>query len=441
MDIFSWWGAAGGSPRVVGGFGEASVAAWPQFFPDGRRFLFSGWDGESGTAAVYLASLDSPTPLVLLKRATAAQFAPPDYLLYLRDGNLLAQRFDWTNGRPMADAVAVAGSRTGATANAVTSRIAAFSTSQNGVVAYRTGPTTIRQRLVWRGRDGRFLRAVGEPGSYMELFLSRDGKSAVVNQGNASGNLALVDFAANTISPITSEHPLVYDGVWSPDSRTVAYQIYTPSRTRILALTLGETTPRVVLDDGSASYPDDWSPDGKWILAHKQALKQDHKQVRGEWIAFLTAVDGKAKGRVLIRTKTPGDQFQFSPDGRWLAYNCSESGRSEVYITNYPALNQVICVSDAGGCQPIWRGDSKELFYLTMDGRLMSVEMQNEMDLTVRPKELFRSRLRPYLGFAQYGADPAGQQFLLIEPDPAAEPAEFSEPIHVVANWAIQPRE
>ncbi len=432
---------SGGSPSVVRGFGEVSIAAWPQFFPDGRRFLFSGWDRESGTAEVYLASLDSPTPRVLIQRASAAQFAPPDYLLYLRDGNLMAQRFDWVNARPMAEAVAVARNRTGATANTASNRVATFSASQNGVLAFRTGPTTNRQRLVWRGRDGRYLRSVGEPGSFMELFLSRDGKSAVVNLGSASGNLALVDFAANTISPITSERPLVYDGVWSPDSRTVAYQIYTPSRTRILALTVGETTPRVVLDDGSASYPDDWSPDGKWILAHKQAPKQDRKQVGGEWIAFLTSVDGKAKGRVVLKTKGPADQFQFSPDGRWLAYNSPESGRSEVYVTNYPAVNQVTRISDGGGCQPIWRADSKELFYLTMDGRLMSVEMQNESVQTVRPKELFRTRLRPYTGFAQYGSDAAGHQFLVIEPDPAAEPAEFSEPIHVVANWETQPRE
>jgi hypothetical protein len=76
-----------------------------------------------------------------------------------------------------------------------------------------------------------------------------------------------------------------------------------------------------------------------------------------------------------------------------------------------------------------------------MEGKLMSVEMQTEIVQTARPKELFRSRLRPYFGFAQYAADAAGQQFLVIEPDPAAEPAEFSEPIHVVANWATQVRD
>jgi Tol biopolymer transport system component len=250
-----------------------------------------------------------------------------------------------------------------------------------------------------------------------------------VNLGNASGNLGLIDLASNTTFQLTKERPIVYDAVWSPDSRTIAFQIYTPPKTRILTLTLGEPSPRLLMDDGFANFPDDWSPDGKWILAHKQEGK--------ECVAFLLPADGKSKGRVVFKSKGLIDQLQFSPDGHWLAYNSTESGQWEVYVANYPAMNKVTRVSNGGGCQPAWRGDSKELFYLTLDGALMSVDMQ-EGTPTVPGKDLFASRMRPYPGFAQYATDAAGQQFLMIEPDPSAEAPESAEPIHVMTDWTAQ---
>jgi Tol biopolymer transport system component len=264
----------------------------------------------------------------------------------------------------------------------------------------------------------------------MEVFLSRDGASAAVNLGNASGNLGLIDLATNAISRLTTEGPVVYDGVWSPDSRNLVYQVYTPPKTRIMELTLGQPSARLLLDDGTLNFPDDWSPDGKWILLRKQ--------VGGTNIVFLLAADGRSQGRVLLKTRFMTDQFQFSPDGRWLAYNSMESGRWEVYLARFPDMRNITRISEGGGCQPIWRKDGKELFYLTLDGKLISVEMQGETLQTFKPKKLFASRVRVYGGFAQYAADAAGQQFLMIEPDAEAEAAESGEPIHVLTNWAAR---
>jgi eukaryotic-like serine/threonine-protein kinase len=421
--------AAGGSPRLARGAGNVSAPFLPQFLPGGSEFVFSGWDRGSGPPKALLGRLGSSNPHVLSESASAAQFAPPDYLLFLRSGNLMAQRFDWTNGRPVDEAFAIAGPRLARMASPTTP-IIAFSASKNGMLAYRTGPSSFRQRLVWHGRDGSFLRSVCEPTSYMEVFLSRDGRFATVNMGNAHGNLALVDMTTNATVPITSEQPIVYDGVWSPDSRKVAFQIYTPGKTRMMTMTVGDTTPRLLLDDGEGNYPDDWSPDGNWILAHKRTGLDS--------IVFLQAADGSSKRRVLFKTKAQVDQLQFSPDGYWLAYNSTESSRWEVYVASYPGLTKTIRISNGGGCQPIWRGDSKELFYLTLEGKLMAVPMENEAPQLLGAKELFASRLRPYPGFAQYAADAAGQQFLMIDPDLSAEPPESSEPIHLMADWPAQ---
>ena len=93
--------------------------------------------------------------------------------------------------------------------------------------------------MVWHDRDGRFLRTAGDSGRFMELFLSPDGKSAAVNLGAAKGNLGLLDLGANTTSQITNEQPIVYDGVWSPDSRKLVYKVYAAPKTRIIGVDSG----------------------------------------------------------------------------------------------------------------------------------------------------------------------------------------------------------
>ena len=156
---------------------------------------------------------------------------------------------------------------------------------------------------------------------------------------------------------------------------------------------------------------------------------------------FLLATDGTSRERVLLKTRAMTDQFQFSPDGHWLAYNSMESGRWEVYVARFPNMRDVTRISEGGGCQPIWRRDGRELFYLTLDGKLMSVEMQGETLQPLRAKTLFASRVRVYGGFAQYAADAAGQKFLMIEPEAEMEPAESGDPIHIMTNWAARPRD
>jgi hypothetical protein len=118
-----------------------------------------------------------------------------------------------------------------------------------------------------------------------------------------------------------------------------------------------------------------------------------------------------------------------------------ESGRWEVYVARFPGMRDITRISDTGGCQPIWRRDGKELFYLTLDGKLMSVELQGETLQPQRAKKLFASRVRVYGGFAQYAADAAGEAFLMIEPETETEAPPSGEPIHLMTNWASLPRE
>ena len=128
------------------------------------------------------------------------------------------------------------------------------------------------------------------------------------------------------------------------------------------------------------------------------------------------------------------NQLHFSPDGRWLAYDSDETGRWEVYIASLPELKRKRQVSSNGGGQPQWRRDGRELFYLALDGKLMSVQVRGGSEIeTGLPQELFQAQLASGdvdPGYQQYGLTGDGQRFLMPEVKDSRP-----DPINLVFNW------
>jgi len=122
-----------------------------------------------------------------------------------------------------------------------------------------------------------------------------------------------------------------------------------------------------------------------------------------------------------------------SHDGKWIAYNSNESGRVEVYVASFPEFSQRRQVSNTGGSQALWRRDGKELFYLQLDGQLMSVELTGSGLNPSAPRALFQTPLTPNPLWNQYSVTADGQRFLFLEP---LEPDQ----VNVVMNWqAVSP--
>jgi hypothetical protein len=146
---------------------------------------------------------------------------------------------------------------------------------------------------------------------------------------------------------------------------------------------------------------------------------------------------GDRKPISIVRTKFDERNAQFSPDGRWIAYQSDESGRYEVFLRTFDRAGQSVPVSPGGGEQPRWRRDGRELFYIAPDGRLMSVPIglsrdgQNVEPGT--PAALFDTHIRaanPFTGGIQYMvAD--GQRFLVSKFTANAN----TSPITVILNW------
>jgi len=165
-----------------------------------------------------------------------------------------------------------------------------------------------------------------------------------------------------------------------------------------------------------------WSHDGRFAL-----YSPDPSSL---WSA---PVSGDGQPQPVVRSSGGVDQGRFSPDGRWVAYNGDETGRMEVFVVPFPPTGERWQVSTAGGVQPLWRGDGRELFYLEPDGQLVSVDVGAAPSFTVGSRRpLFRTGLHdPRFMVEDYGVTADGQRFLFLMPDTDTRPPELK----LVLNW------
>ena len=240
------------------------------------------------------------------------------------------------------------------------------------------------------------------------------------------------------------------DPVWSPDGTRVAFRS-NRSDSAVLNLfekptsTTGNEQTLLVTDQ--AKTPLAWSPDGRFLLY----LTQDTKTGVDLWALPMmgnapstaaVGVEHAERGKAFPVAQTPFDETagQFSPDGKWIAFESDESGVVEVYLQPFPELGGKWQVSVAGGSQPRWRADGQELFYVAPDGRLMSVAIRaaatvQKPDIGA-PSALFATRLASGSGITgvarkpQYAVAPDGRFLLNVVVEQAAAP-----PITVVLNW------
>jgi Tol biopolymer transport system component len=397
---------------------------WPQFLPDGRHFVFMPWTTGTVTRRIQLASLDGAPSRTLFESESAAIVAGT-YLLYVRDlpSRFLAQAFNpetlQLEGRPAAvvadDNVAYdwASGEADASASA-------------GTLVYTTGKLRDSQ-LTWRSRTGRPLGTIGEPGVYYDPALSPDGTLLAVEKSDVRGatDLWTVDLARGAFSRLTSAPGFEDLATWSPDGRRLAFASDQALPSMRVKNASGTGAEDVVVE--GRAFPMDWSRDGRYLL-----YTTDGGATRMDILVY--DVQRKTSTPFLASTFSEW-RPKFSPDGKWIAYVSDESGDAQVYARSFPDGALKIQISSAGGNQPEWRRDGKELFYLAPDGMLMAVDLHaGGAGLVVGASQpLFQtnadeSRVLRNL----YTASPDGQRFLVMSPLIATNVS----PLIGVLNWA-----
>jgi len=425
--------------------GEISHS-WPQFLPDGRHFLYLARNENSEKSRVFVEELGSRERRTLLASKTQATYtrgpSGRSYLLFPRDRALFAQPLDLGRFDLYDEPVAVAAEVSYNTLYGTS----AFSVSDNGVLAYRSGiissgSSPIRQ-LAWYSRQGRRLAGIGEPGLYSSLALSPDETRVAVDRIAKRDDLRywdiwVIELATGIFSRLT-QGPNFRLPVWSPDSRKIAAVSHAGNREDLVEIPIASGGPTVLLADqdhqeiGSVSEQnsesvskllDSWTPDGRFLLFTAGPA------------AFRLPLSGAGKPQPILNSDVYKGRLQLSPDGRWIAYQSSESGRNEVYLRSFPGLDQKRQVSNGGGSRPLWRKDGKELFYLTLNAKLMAVDVKSGASIgTGSPKLLFQTPIdgNPVLG--QYAVTGDGQRFLIMEI--AREGAGPGiEQFHIELNW------
>jgi len=406
---------------------------FPRLLADGRRFLFTVSGRQPG---VYLASLDGARIKLVLRSFTATAFVPPGFLLFNRQHTLVAQSFDPATGDVRGVPVEIADPVAGG----------AFSASDNGTLVFRPGGGS-QNHLVWFGRDGKRASTVGEPAHYQQLVLSPSGRRAAVQRidiDNGNADLWVVDLETAVASRMTTDVAMDGDPAWAPDERSLAFTSYRsgPGAAWLWDFVSGKESPYFDMSAsaGSASAlseppgttalaparipegiaVDDWTRDGKYLVVRTfgRAL-------------FRVPTSGERRAELVADTPYVEDQSQASPDGAWIAFNSDESGRWEVYVARFPDLTERRQVSIAGGVQPRWRRDGRELYYLSLDGAVMAAEFTPATSgLVGAPRTLFSTHLSPSPNVPQYDVTADGERFLMLEPARSG-----GEPVTFVLNW------
>jgi hypothetical protein len=379
--------ASPGGPllRVSAGGGEIAPATeldksrketshrFPQFLPDGRHFLYLSTGGDARERAAYVGDLDSKERRVLPGIAAEAKYSSRPsggHLVFVRDGALMAQRFDpdrlELTGRafPVADPFAPRAALT-----------YPFSVSMTGALAFRTNPgggaspgagggSTL---IVWYDRKGTRLEPAGTEAEFRGTELSPDGKYVAFARG-APADIWVLDIQNARTDRITSDAAEDLNPRWSPDGKTIAFDSVRDGAANLYQRAVGVVgEDTLLLKTDSAKTLADWSRDGKYLVYTADndiwALPLSDRKPGDR--AAGDPKSGEAKPIQVTKTPFIETTPRISPDGRWVAYASDEPGEHRVYIQSFPEPGVKQPVSPAGGIEPRWSRDGKELFYYT----------------------------------------------------------------------------
>jgi eukaryotic-like serine/threonine-protein kinase len=422
--------AGGGTPEPVTTLNKDrnDVAhRWPHFLPDGRSFIFylvsTTNPITSEHSGIYLGSLDSAEPRLLMKSDSRAIYAL-GHLLYRAGSTLMAHPFDISNQRLVGESTPVSTDVTGGT---VSWGGAQFGASEAGLLVHMRGAGATHTLLNWRDRKGQVLETVGELSGYWEPSLSHDGTRIAVSVGQDVGDIWIYDLESGMRTRFTFDTADDRNPLWSPDDSQLVFSSMRDAEGRIYVRpTSGQSEATLLYATNVQIELTDWSMDGRLIFFSRVNPTAGGSEI---WTFDLETSEAKP-----LLTGQWIDYASLSPDGKWLAFTSDESGKSEVYVQSFPAgAGRWMVSSDAGqsrASRPAWRGNGRELFYMR-GGQVMAVPVTGDVNFSFgRPTTLLSVSVTS--ANAEYAVSPDGQRILTNELPPADQSMIGAR---LIQNW------
>jgi len=409
--------AAGGEPRPLTTLDAARHEVFhsrPLVLPGARLVLFASLSSDRDAERIEAVSISSGQRTVVVERATTPVWSPTGHLLFARDGVMLAVPLDPETATVRGTAVPIM--RAG-TVEALQSGDLALWLSSTGTLVYApTGFTD--KRLVSVARDGSNVGLDLPSGSYGNPRIAPDGRRILVE---VASEVDVLDLMRGTRARLAAAAFAAPFSTWNSDGSRVVFRRFNQPFW-VMADVSADPTP---LAAGSANdFPSSRGPDPDSVL-----VVRVRPESSGD--VFLVSMSGAFAPRPLIVTPGYDGGAQLSPDGRWLLYQSSASGRAEIYVRRYPALDRQWQVSAGGGVQARWSHTGKEIYYRN-DRRIMAapIDTSGTEPAFGKPAALFADEYDFGLGIsiANYDVTPDGRFLMLRRGANGGK-------LHVVVNW------
>ncbi len=405
----------------------------PFFLPDGAHFLFLARLGGASPVEgnqILVGSVDGGEPKPILRSPAAAEYAS-GYLLFMRDAALMAQRFDPSRlsllgePHPVAESVSIVRGAAKGT----------FSASQTGVLVAHIGDSIVLGAdLEWVDRAGKTLAPLSEHAPFDEAVISPDGRNVAVSVLDfkfGTHDIWICDVARNLRTRFTFEPGEELAPRWAPDGRSITYVAGRGAQQGLFRKQVeGTATEELLYASETVKVPSGFSPDGK-LLAFAELGQDTNFDI---WILPLT---GERKPYVFLKTTFSEGGAVFSPDGKWIAYQSNESGKSEVYVTPFPGPGRKWQVSAQGGGYPAWRQGGREIVYQEMQSnKVFSVPVAFRGDTPDfgRAAELFVAP-PPLAGIAaRFDSAADAKKFMVVRQGKQRE----AQALTLVVNWTAE---
>jgi Tol biopolymer transport system component len=434
---------AAGAPCTVVGNNPISLARFPVFLPDGNHFIhLDQVRGDASSRGSYLAALDDPTPRRLLSDASSVVYSPPPaggsaHLLFLRDNTLMAQPFDDATLDVVGDSFPVA---SGASRSLTLPQVAA-SVSSNGTLVFRGGTDEMSQ-LTWFDEFGSRVGVLGAGALQSGLALSPDGSKVLRGRRDATGlaGLWVSDLIRGSESRLPSASSMISNWFsWFPDNRRVLFgrETATGARGWYQSDVDGSGEPELLLpiEDSRQLTPSDFSDDGRFLV---YTVNDPKTQADIWYVPWDTKPDLK-KAVKFAATDAIESQGQVSPRGEWIAFISNVEGVYSVYIRPFPHGPGQWKAPVDGAREPRWSADGKQLYFL----QSLNPDRAVLMALTIEPvgtglrlgtpRRMFEIRARsivPQSNTFRYSPHPDGRRFLVNTLLDEGEPT-----INVITHW------